>query len=118
MDTRSRSDPVDVPALRALEAEATPGPWHHQTGSRMVRSGARYVLRCYVDANSEDETFLCALRNAAPALLSAYEEAARLRALLAEVLDSWTPEHLDRTCAMGNRLGSRIASALGGGEGA
>jgi hypothetical protein len=33
-------------------------------------------------------------------------------ALLGEVLDSYTPEHIDKTCAKGNRLGSRIAALL------
>jgi hypothetical protein len=65
--------------LRRLEAAATQGEWHVNRGS----NGAFFIIadhlpgwRALIDNDNE---FIAAFRNAAPALLDAAEETARLR---------------------------------------
>ena len=72
--------PVDIDALKALEAKATPGPWEwKKTGpidfgyvgpgdKPTVMFGERHEGAVW--EGNEDGLFLSALRNAAPALLA------------------------------------------------
>lgn len=70
MTTTENQPPLDLDALAAREAAATPGPWKH----------AKTLAHA-------DENLIVALRNAAPALIAAAREVARLREWKAEAME-------------------------------
>lgn len=94
--------PDRIEELRRLEAEATRGPWCVHPNGTSVWRGEEYdssgtlpdhgmVIRGPLPASVEDGyrsfcdlDFVAAVRNVAPELLAAAEEANRLRELLAE----------------------------------
>lgn len=81
----------ELTRLDALAAAATPGPWRHQTAANAdapddygaVKAGGTLLID---DAPDADCAFVCAARDAVPALTKTVrerdEEIARLRALV------------------------------------
>lgn len=76
--------PVDVAKLRELIAKATPGPWDHSPDELGTVCGwlepdeFRGIVHCsgVVDDWHNNSNLIVALHNAAPALLTAYEQSA------------------------------------------
>lgn len=72
---------IDIKRLRELMEKATPGPWvQHPQAPRSVHQPE---YQCWIPALDTDAELIAAMRNALPALLAAWEDAERYRALIA-----------------------------------
>jgi len=105
------SEKIDVEALSALEAKATPGPWWSSLRddtaitSRTGDVGSTNISGRHYETDYErmeaDADLIVALRNAAPALLAAYEAhdaAVSERDRLKEVAIEQTAAMMKRDC--------------------
>lgn len=79
--------PIDLDALEALLAKATPGPWHTGAGdhwSRDVRAGSDAPAFCGARNGVADAALIVAAVNALPALIAELRAARRERDALRE----------------------------------
>ncbi len=102
----SPSEQLDLGALRALEAKATPAPWAPEDcGVYVAASGEDFAAQC------RNANLVVALRNAAPALLAAAGERDALRAEVKR-----RELHMHRMLALVGRAleGQHVSKEFGG----
>lgn len=73
---------LDLDALEALGEKASPGPWKSFFDGAVYRIGERGHTPVFIHGDRDDAAFVVALRNAAPALISAARELDTLREAL------------------------------------
>jgi hypothetical protein len=65
--------PETIAELKRLLAEATPGPWLHETMAKCVSGGTPLRAICRWSADRNDADLIAAGRNALPSLLADIE---------------------------------------------
>lgn len=88
---------MNTTELRALDAAATPGPWHNYVangGACSLRAGTGALDPSTALCGQKDGMLIAYLRNAVPDILALIEERNRLRAENA-TLRHWAWGHID-----------------------
>jgi len=78
---------IDIARLKELEAKATPDKWVADTAHKQVIANGKMGSLVATTVMVADASYITALRNAAPALIEAYEQRDQYEYLFACVLD-------------------------------